>query len=68
MILGDMEVSSLILHGSVTGEVIVTGHCELKSTASLTGHLVANRLIMHEGATLVGEVAIAPDSAKNRSS
>jgi cytoskeletal protein CcmA (bactofilin family) len=62
---GNIQAESLTLHGSVTGDVLVTGRCELKGSASLVGSLTTNRLAMDEGATLIGKAEITPD-AKNR--
>jgi cytoskeletal protein CcmA (bactofilin family) len=63
---GNIEADALAIHGSVTGDVLVTGKCELKGSASLTGSLTTNRLVMDEGATLIGAAEITP-GAKKRS-
>ncbi len=62
---GNIQVASLILHGSVTGDVLVTSRCELKGSANLVGSLTTNRLVMDEGATMIGQAEITPDP-KNR--
>jgi cytoskeletal protein CcmA (bactofilin family) len=59
---GNIQAESLTLHGSVTGDVLVTGRCELKGSASLVGSLTTNRLAMDEGATLIGKAEITPDT------
>ncbi|MEP6670151.1 MAG: polymer-forming cytoskeletal protein [Chthoniobacter sp.] len=59
---GNIQAAALTLHGSVTGDVLVTGRCELKGSASLTGSLTTNRLAMDEGATLIGKAEITPDT------
>ena len=59
---GNIEAGALLLSGAVTGDVMVPGRCEIRDTASLVGNLVSNRLVMHEGATLIGSVAITPDA------
>src|ERR1700733_920873 len=61
---GNINAASLVLHGSVTGDVLVTGRCELKGSASLVGSLITNRLAMDEGATLIGDVEITPQANK----
>jgi cytoskeletal protein CcmA (bactofilin family) len=63
---GNIEADALSIHGTVTGDVLVTGKCELKGSASLTGSLTTNRLVMDEGATLIGQAEITP-GAKKRS-
>jgi cytoskeletal protein CcmA (bactofilin family) len=59
---GNIQAAGLTLHGSVTGDVLVTGRCELKGSASLVGSLTTNRLAMDEGATLIGRAEITPDT------
>ena len=59
---GNIQANALTLHGSVTGDVLVTGRCELKGSASLVGSLTTNRLAMDEGATLIGRAEITPDT------
>src|SRR4051812_27308575 len=61
---GNVEVDTLTLHGAVTGDVLVAGKCELKGSANLVGSLTTNRLVMDEGATLIGDVEITPDGKK----
>lgn len=61
---GNVEADSLTLHGAVTGDVLVTGKCELKGSANLEGSLTTNRLVMDEGATLIGKAEITPDTKK----
>lgn len=58
---GNINASSLVIHGSVTGDVTVAGRCELKGSASLRGNLVTNRLSMDDGATFIGGATITPD-------
>src|SRR5580698_8872751 len=58
---GNIQADSLILHGSVSGDVLVTGRCELKGSANLVGSLTTNRLVMDEGATMIGKAEITPD-------
>jgi len=58
VIQGNVKATSLILHGSVTGEVSVVECCEIKGTANLTGSLVAGRLVVHDGAALQGGVVV----------
>ena len=37
---GNINATSLILYGSVTGDVMVTGRCELKGSTGLVGSLI----------------------------
>ena len=61
---GNINAEALLLRGSVTGDVLVAGRCELKGSANLVGSLTTNRLVMDEGATLIGKVEITPDGKK----
>ena len=61
---GDLQCNSLILHGAVTGDVLVAGRCELKGSSSLEGSLTTNRLVMDEGATMLGRAEITPDTKR----
>lgn len=61
---GNIKADALLLRGSVTGDVLVAGKCELKGSANLVGSLTTNRLVMDEGATLIGKVEITPDAKR----
>ena len=61
---GNIKADALLLRGAVTGDVLVAGRCELKGSANLVGSLTTNRLVMDEGATLIGDVEITPDGRK----
>jgi cytoskeletal protein CcmA (bactofilin family) len=61
---GNVETETLTLHGTVKGDVMVTGKCDLKGSANLVGSLTTNRLAMDEGATLIGQAEITPEAKK----
>jgi cytoskeletal protein CcmA (bactofilin family) len=61
---GDIQSDSLVLHGTVIGNVLVTGKCDLKGSSSLEGSLTTNRLVMDEGATMIGRAEITPDTKR----
>jgi len=61
---GNLETENLTLHGSVHGDVLVTGKCDLKGSANLVGSLTTNRLAMDEGATLIGQAEITPEKKR----
>lgn len=62
---GNIESGSLTLHGSVSGDVLVTGRCHLTAAAKLIGGLTTNRLVMDEGATFIGRAEITPEGKKS---
>jgi len=57
---GNVETETLTLHGTVKGDVLVTGKCDLKGSANLVGSLTTNRLAMDEGATLIARPRSRP--------
>jgi len=61
---GDIQTDSLSLHGSVIGDVLISGKCDLKGSSSLEGSLTTNRLVMDEGATMMGRAEITPDTKR----
>ena len=57
-IVGNVDCETLLLHGNVTGNVVVASKCELKESAELVGDLTSNRLLMGDGATFIGKARI----------
>jgi cytoskeletal protein CcmA (bactofilin family) len=53
-----VEVGRLLLEGSVEGDVTARERLEVAAKARLKGNVVAPRLVVAEGATLVGHVTI----------
>ena len=51
---GDINATSVTIYGKVTGNVTVQQLCEIKSQAQLIGDLKAPRLVIEDGATLIG--------------
>lgn len=60
---GEIKTKSVVLHGSVTGNITVTERCELKASSQLTGDLKANRIVIEEGATFIGKSEVTPNKA-----
>ncbi len=57
---GDIKSDAVTISGTVTGDVTVSGKCDLKSSAQLFGNLTTARLVMDDGATLIGKAEIKP--------
>ena len=57
---GDIHSEAVTISGTVTGDVTVTGKCDLKASAQLFGNLTTARLVMDDGATLIGKAEIKP--------
>ncbi len=49
-----VQTRSAIIHGRVTGDVVVTDRVELTSTAELAGDIVASKISIQDGAVFVG--------------
>ena len=57
---GEILTQSVVIRGSVKGNVTVEDKCELRGSAQLIGDLKAARLVMEESATLVGRTEVTP--------
>ena len=57
-----IEVGRLQLDGSVDGDVTARERLELTAKAKVKGNIVATRLVVAEGATIVGHVTIGAES------
>ena len=58
---GEVRTKSVIVHGSVNGNITVTERAELKASSQLTGDLKATRIVIEEGATFVGKSEVTPN-------
>lgn len=58
-----VRTKSAIIHGRVTGDVVVTERVELASTAELVGDITAARIAIQEGAVFVGHCTVGNASA-----
>lgn len=53
-----VRTRSAIIHGRVTGDVVVTDRVELAATAELVGDITAAKIAIQEGATFVGHCTV----------
>lgn len=58
-----VRTKSAIIHGRVTGDVVVTDRVELAATAELVGDITAAKIAIQEGATFVGHCTVGNVSA-----
>jgi cytoskeletal protein CcmA (bactofilin family) len=71
-----VKSKSVIIFGTVQGNIDAAERVELKATAQLIGDLRAGRIVIEDGATFVGKSEVSPnkaglprnDSAASRSS
>jgi cytoskeletal protein CcmA (bactofilin family) len=64
---GEVAVAHAGVEGQFKGNVVASERVELTSSAQLTGDIRSPRLVVAEGATLVGNVIISPDALKGES-
>jgi cytoskeletal protein CcmA (bactofilin family) len=57
---GEVRAKSLKLSGRVRGNVYIGDTCRIFSSAVLIGDLEANRLVLDEGASFLGQSRVAP--------
>jgi cytoskeletal protein CcmA (bactofilin family) len=60
---GDVKTKSVILKGTVNGNITVQERCELHANAQLIGDLKALRLSLEDGATFLGRLEVNPSKA-----
>jgi len=61
---GELSVAHAGVEGQFKGNVVASERVELSGSAQLTGDIRSPRLVVAEGATLVGNVIISPDALK----
>jgi cytoskeletal protein CcmA (bactofilin family) len=61
---GELTVAHAGLEGQFKGNVTATERVELTGSAQVTGDIRSPRLVVAEGATLVGNVIISPEALK----
>lgn len=57
---GQVAAEAVLVEGQVAGNIVAKDRVELKRTARVQGDLKARRLVVEEGATLVGKVEVNP--------
>ncbi len=64
---GEVHVGGAVIDGTFKGNLSASDKVELTATATIQGDIRAPRLVVAEGATLIGNVAISPDVLKGAS-
>ena len=59
-----VDAGNVTVDGTVEGDISAKERVSLNAKAKMQGDLVANRLIVSEGASLFGHEAVGPDAAK----
>lgn len=60
---GEVKSKSVIILGSVQGNIEAAERVELKATAQLIGDLRAGRIVIEDGATFVGKSEVSPNKS-----
>jgi cytoskeletal protein CcmA (bactofilin family) len=60
---GEVKSKTIIIHGSVHGNIEAVERIELKATGQLIGDLRAARIMIEDGATFVGKSEVSPNKS-----
>ncbi len=61
---GEIKTHSVIIRGTVEGNITVTDRCELRGDARVNGDLSAACLVMEENVTMIGQINVSPTDAQ----
>jgi cytoskeletal protein CcmA (bactofilin family) len=64
----NVEAGSVSVDGTIEGNIAAKDRVALNNGGRVKGDIVAAKMVMAEGASLYGQVAIGPDAAQQRSS
>jgi cytoskeletal protein CcmA (bactofilin family) len=62
----NVTARTLLVAGTLVGDVMVTERLQLQATGSIEGNVVAARLIMMDGATLRGKIDVEGTRAREQ--
>jgi cytoskeletal protein CcmA (bactofilin family) len=62
----DVDAGAITVEGDVNGNLAAGDRIELKQSARYQGDLRSSRLVVDEGAIMVGHVTVGPDAVKNK--
>jgi cytoskeletal protein CcmA (bactofilin family) len=65
-VVGDIEAREVVIGGNLCGNLTVTGRVEVQSSASVQGDIHAAAVLLQEGGTIHGHVAIHPLGSNER--
>ena len=61
MVKGTIDVSSVVVRGKITGNIIAKDKIELKAKTELFGDVRSAKLVIEEGVTFVGKTEVNPN-------
>lgn len=63
VIKGSLQVNSVVIEGTIQGNITAKDKIEMKSTAKVSGDISAKRLAVEDGVTFVGKSEVNPTGA-----
>lgn len=60
VIKGSLQVNSVVIEGTIQGNITAKDKIEMKSTAKVSGDISAKRLAVEDGVTFVGKSEVNP--------
>ena len=63
---GNIAVADLVVHGSFSGEAVISSRAVLHQGAQVSGTLTTRALVMEDGANLQGELYMGNDAERTR--
>ena len=64
LVTAKIKAASVIVAGTVSGEITATQRIEIRPSAKISGNLAAPRIVMHEGAVFEGHCAMKPEERR----
>lgn len=64
VVTAQVKAASIIVAGTLSGEVIATQRIEIRSSAKVSGNLTTPKLIVHEGAAFEGHCAMQSEGVR----
>jgi cytoskeletal protein CcmA (bactofilin family) len=64
LVTAKIKAASVIVAGTVSGEITATQRIEIRPSAKISGNLAAPGIVMHEGAVFEGHCAMKPEERR----
>jgi cytoskeletal protein CcmA (bactofilin family) len=65
LVTAKIKAVSVVVAGTVSGEIAATQRIEIRPSAKISGNLTAPRVVMHEGAVFEGHCAMKPEDRRD---
>ena len=66
LVTAKIKAASVVVAGTVSGEITATERIEIRPSAKISGNLTAPRIAMHEGAMFEGHCAMKPEEVAKK--